>query len=335
MVFQAASNFWDSSAVRAFWHGDVSQHLCGLLLPAELAAVESAGLRRGTVTACWRVLAEAEAKDVVPWGPAAAAELASMAGHGPKALFLWLVCRRRSFAAVPTRWVPLVRALSSCRLEALPWPGSGRPSGTEARSGTWEVGEPRGEASGDAGGADAATSVSVALSMGSSWGRGLVVGLRLACQSDGGEACFLGVEVVGVQNNCGHMMNVSLAPVTGRCFVHYPRGGPMVAANALPPLPKGSIEAEVWLVVGADGGIAVLRRCITCGSIEVAVELDAIELFSSASEFHASASFSLDKLTAPADLSIVWVGDRLPPHVSGAWVPGSAGRVTWYVESEP
>jgi len=296
---------------------DISLPVAAFLCAKDLALSEQAQLfDKTTLRLSWCRLAEKSIQTLTPWSWSClvsdnpvemyghspeiqASDVLRM--HSPKMLLDRIAQMSGSFLTVPTPWAPFVVATSRQALQASPIMHVSH----EGHSHHFGVPE----------------CASIPLCLGTSKGNQLVVGMHLA-STDGNvdESCLLGVDIPG-RSGC---FSFTFAPISGRCFMHFPREESILVAAALPHAERANWEEEqaqsvnfvkAWLRVESDGSIAFYRE-VQDGSMEYTGVMPNKALPQWASEYHAAVHFETTLLSSQTSVHIIYAGQELPPALA-------------------
>jgi hypothetical protein len=289
-------------------------------------------------------LAASAAARAVPWHASQRDAWAALSG---KQLLQKLSSLQSQLVNVPLEWSPYIKATSSSSVEVLPAsafatsPASAAEeavvrSGRERPMGVQEDGETVGDR--DAWTGSAPDYAAVALALGASKGTGLAVGVLVSSVDEGrvGEGCLLGLELTGLADNFGLVVTVTFAPMSGRMFMHYPAGGPIMVAQVMPAAETTDPDrrpecVEAWMSVEECGNVAFCRRIQPAGTVEMSGKLPFQTFPNWVEQFHASLHLQCHRLETPAKTCVTWASSHLPQDVHARTMLQSDFKALWYV----
>lgn len=304
------------SAPRHALESFVALQVCSFLDPRSLCSAEAAGLDRSTATACWtallsaleeqlagKVLRKPESKSTLPADPREALW----------ELQLWL----RNLARFPKPWTICMRKISDLDIDMHPrptCPGCAIASGDHHDGMLDYVGSTEGPPK----------LAQVPVSVGGVRGKPMFVEILLTAATLSkvcDEACMLGVELFG--HNKGHRQGTYFCPICGKVFVRFPGEDDGLVAQAMPALKEVFTEddfqgVQAFVLVDASGCISFGRRRSLGHSIEWSGEIGSDCQPPQTAEYCASLTFQVDKLEAPAQITITRAGDLPPEQQKGS-----------------
>eukprot|EP00747_Dinoflagellata_sp_TGD_P030203 gnl/TRDRNA2_/TRDRNA2_134467_c0_seq2.p1 gnl/TRDRNA2_/TRDRNA2_134467_c0~~gnl/TRDRNA2_/TRDRNA2_134467_c0_seq2.p1 ORF type:complete len:298 (+),score=56.08 gnl/TRDRNA2_/TRDRNA2_134467_c0_seq2:71-964(+) len=263
--------------------GDCLAHVGSFCTEGDLAAAEQAPVfERRVAKRLLHELADAAARDVVPW------DFRAQAGLAGKSLLHEVKRLRKHFLPL-SRWSPVIDVPTMGSIRARPSKSLEAPV------------------------------VHVPVAFGIQLGQPLTLGIRLHCAAGRiQEGCCVGVVVAGALDGLDSSHKIYFAPSTGRCFHEYPGGEAVMVARVMPPLAldHSKEDVEAWVEVLPNGGVCFLRR--RQGNLEASGVLPRATLPACASEYFAAVLFKPRELETPTRLSIVHSGAVLPEGMSSA-----------------
>mmetsp|Transcript_69454 Transcript_69454/g.193242 ORF Transcript_69454/g.193242 Transcript_69454/m.193242 type:complete len:300 (-) Transcript_69454:205-1104(-) len=181
----------------------------------------------------------------------------------------------------------------------------------------------------------AAPLVTFPLAVGTTVGRPLAMGVRLDCAAGRmhkGWRRGIGVVTAGCSGRVKSLQEISFAPTSGCLFHRYAVDGPVMCADAMPPLDTDAEVAddvEAWIQITAEGGVGFFRRTRSRGLQSTGV-VPRAALPAFVAEYYLSVSFMPQQLEAPTGASIIYCAAELPEAMSP--IPQDVIEAVWHLD---
>jgi len=233
--------------------GDVAENVISFLDPRHLSQMEATGkaVDAKIASRCWGIMLATAERCVVEWTPWLLQTLPKDIGE--KHALKELLSLRLHLNAIPRSWSPQIMAVSPSSLRVSP-----RDSLEDSTSAEAVRNAPL-----------LPPCASVPLALGTTLGEKFSVGLHIQSNATNGcEAVWLGLELIGVHDGGGKVMSVRCSPFTGRCMTKFPGEGYTLVAQAMQPLAADLRDSvEIYVTVSESGDVEFVRVCQASNSI--------------------------------------------------------------------